>query len=124
MSSAFVPPAPLRTPVLFIAFNRYDSARSVFDAIRAARPPRLYFACDGARNEQERAKCEKVRSLVELVDWPCQVFTKFSDVNLGVKMGEATAMTWFWENEEMGIVLEDDTHPVQSFFWYCEELLE
>lgn len=124
MSTSFVPPAPLRTPVLFIAFNRYDSARSVFEAIRTARPPRLYFACDGARNEQERPKCDKVRSLVELVDWPCEVFTKFSDVNLGVKMGEATAMSWFWENEEMGIVLEDDTHPVQSFFWYCEELLE
>ena len=93
------------------------------EAIRQAKPPRLYFACDGARNEGEKARCAKVRSLVELVDWPCEVFTRFSEVNLGVKMGEASAMSWFWENEEMGIVLEDDTYPAQSFFWYCEELL-
>ncbi|MBP7513344.1 MAG: nucleotide-diphospho-sugar transferase [Flavobacteriales bacterium] len=123
MSTPFIPPGPLNTPVLFIAFNRYDTALKVFEAIRQARPPRLYFACDGARNETEKAKCAQVRSLVERVDWPCEVLTKFSDVNLGVKMGEATAMTWFWEHEEMGIVLEDDTLPVQSFFWYCEELL-
>ncbi len=123
MNTPFVPTGPLRTPVLLIAFNRYDCALKVFETIRQARPPRLYFACDGARNESEKAKCDKVRSLVDLVDWPCEVRTKFSDVNLGVKMGEASAMSWFWENEEMGIVLEDDTLPLQSFFWYCEELL-
>ena len=120
----FTPPGPLRTPVLFIAFNRYDSARQVMEAIRKAKPPRLYFACDGARNEAEEAKCQKVRSLVELVDWDCELHTKFSDVNLGVMMGESTAMDWFWEAEAEGIVLEDDTYPAQSFFWYCQELLE
>ena len=90
--SSFKPTAPLRTPVLFIAFNRYDSARQVMEAIREAKPPRLYFACDGPRNEAEKARCERVRSLVELVDWDCQLFTKFSDKNLGVMMGESTAM--------------------------------
>jgi hypothetical protein len=110
-------------PVLFIAFNRYDEARQVLDAIRKARPARLYFACDGARNEAERPKCERVRSLVQEVDWPCEVMTKFSPVNLGVRMGEATAMDWFFEHEEMGIVLEDDTYPAPSFFAYCRELL-
>ncbi|HMC97148.1 MAG TPA: hypothetical protein VKG92_05830 [Flavobacteriales bacterium] len=114
----------LQVPVLFIAFNRHDAASRVLEAIRQARPPRLYFACDGPRNEAERVKCEKVRSLANEVDWPCEVFTKFSEVNLGVRMGEATAMTWFWENEEMGIVLEDDTYPARSFFPYCQELLQ
>ena len=88
-------------------------------AIRQARPPRLYFACDGPRSEEERPKCDRVRSLVELVDWPCELRTRFSDVNLGVKMGESTAMNWFWDHEEEGLVLEDDTLPAQSFFWYC-----
>ena len=30
---------------------------------------------------------------------------------------------WFFENEEEGIILEDDCYPSQSFFWFCEELL-
>lgn len=121
--SSFIAPAPLTTPVLFIAFNREEPARMVMEAIRQARPPRLYFACDGPRNEGEKERCEKVRGLVSMVDWECELHTKFSEVNLGVMMGESTAMDWFFEQEEEGIILEDDTMPVQSFFWYCQELL-
>lgn len=123
MSSASAP-GPLNTAVLFIAFNRVEPARMVMEAIRAAKPPRLYFACDGARNEGERERCNQVRALTSMIDWDCKVFTKFSDVNLGVMMGESTAMNWFFENEEEGIVLEDDTLPTQSFFQYCQALLE
>ena len=58
------------------------------------------------------------------MDWECEVFTKFSDVNLGVKDGESTAMDWFFQNEEEGIILEDDTYPDHTFFTFCEEMLE
>lgn len=109
--SSFPAPGPLITPVLFIAFNRVQPARKVMEAIREAKPPRLYFACDGPRNEAERNRCEEVRALVSMVDWDCEVFTRFSDVNLGVMMGESIAMDWFFENEEEGIILEDDTWP-------------
>ncbi|MBP8822103.1 MAG: nucleotide-diphospho-sugar transferase [Flavobacteriales bacterium] len=115
---------PLNTAVLFIAFNREEPSRMVMEAIRQAKPPRLYFACDGARTEQEREKCERVRSLVSMVDWDCRLHTRFSDVNQGVMMGESTAMDWFFEQEEEGIILEDDTCPDPSFFPFCEELLE
>ena len=111
--SSFTAPVPLTTPVLFIAFNREKPARMVMEAIRQARPPRLYFACDGPRNEEEKERCETVRALVSMVDWECELHTKFSDVNLGVMMGESTAMDWFFEHEEEGIILEDDTMPVQ-----------
>jgi len=52
------------------------------------------------------------------------VFTKLSDVNLGVKLGETSAMNWFFENEEEGIILEDDTFPDSTFFPFCEEMLD
>ena len=37
---------------------------------------------------------------------------------------ELSAIDWFFDNEEMGVILEDDCLPSQSFFWFCEELLE
>lgn len=113
-----------RSAVLFICFNRKDAAQQVFDAIKAAKTPRLYFACDGARTEEEWDKCNDVRGIVDQIDWDCEVKTKFSDVNLGVKMGESTAMEWFFQNEEEGIILEDDTYPDNSFFRFCDEMLE
>lgn len=83
--TAFTPPSPLRTPVLITAFTRYETTRVVMEAVRKARPPRLYFACDGPRNEVEKIKTDRVRSLVELVDWPCELHTLFHEQNKGSK---------------------------------------
>jgi hypothetical protein len=114
----------LTTPVLLIGFNRIGPLRQVFEAIRAARPTKLYFACDGPRNEGEKARCEEVRALVREVDWPCEVQTRFNEKNLGLRNGVSSAIAWFFEHVEEGIVLEDDTLPVPSFFRYAQELLE
>lgn len=117
-------PFVLSTPVLMIGFNRVGPLRQVFETVRAARPPRLYFAADGPRNEQERVRCEEVRALAKQVDWPCEVHTRFNEKNLGLRKGVSSAIAWFFENEPEGIVLEDDTLPVPSFFRFCQEMLE
>lgn len=122
----FNAPHPLNTAVLFLVFNRLDTTKQVFEKIRQAKPPRLYIAADGAResHENDSAKVEAVRNyLTNNIDWKCEVKTLFRDKNLGCKIAVSSAITWFFENEEMGIILEDDCLPSQSFFWYCEELL-
>lgn len=123
----FTPPYPLNTAVLFLVFNRLDTTKQVFEAIRQAKPPRLYIAADGARETKdgEAEKVQAVREYVmENIDWDCKVKTLFREKNLGCKYAVSGAITWFFENEEQGIILEDDCLPSQSFFWYCEELLE
>jgi hypothetical protein len=109
-----------------MVFNRPEPTQKVFEAIRAARPPRLYVAADGARADRpgERALCEKTRAVATDVDWPCEVRTLFQEHNKGCKHGCAEAISWFFENEEEGIVFEDDDVPVPSFFALCDELLE
>lgn len=122
----FVPPHPLNTAVLFLVFNRLDTTKQVFEAIRQAKPPRLYIAADGARatKEDEAEKVQAVRDyVIENIDWDCEVKTLFREKNLGCKYAVSGAITWFFENEQQGIILEDDCLPSQSFFWYCEELL-
>jgi hypothetical protein len=126
-ATAFIPPHALNTAVLFLVFNRLDTTRQVFEAIRQAKPPRLYVAADGARanKEGEADKTQAVRDyIMQNVDWECEVKTMFRERNLGCKMAVSGAIDWFFENEEMGIILEDDCLPSQSFFWFCEELLE
>lgn len=124
-SSAFVPPAPLDTAVLFVIFNRPEVTTRVFAAIREARPPRLYIAADGPRANRpgEDVRCRQARAIIDLVDWPCELHTLLRERNLGCKLGVSTAITWFFEHESQGIILEDDCLPVQSFFWYCEAML-
>jgi hypothetical protein len=124
---SFTPPQPLNTAVLFLVFNRLDVTQQVFSAIREAKPPRLYIAADGAR-EAKAGEAEKVIAvrdfILKNIDWECEIKTLFREENLGCKYAVSGAITWFFENEEMGIILEDDCLPSQSFFWFCEELLE
>ena len=125
MTDTFTPPAPLQTAVLFLVFNRPDTTAQVFEAIRKAKPPRLYVAADGPRanREGEAEKCAKVREITTAVDWPCEVKTLFREENLGCKYAVSGGITWFFEHEEQGIILEDDCLPSQSFFWFCEYAL-
>lgn len=116
----------LRSPILFLVFNRPDTTERVFEAIRRARPPRLYVAADGPRASRptEAERCEAVRRIATAIDWPCEVFTLFRTENLGCKRAVSSAITWFFEHEPEGIILEDDCVPEPSFFPYCDELLE
>ena len=126
MIKKFLPPHPLRTPILFLVFNRPDLTERVLSEIRKAKPTRLYLASDGPRDgkEGENDLVHKVREIVKSVDWPCEVKTLLREKNLGCKHGVSEAITWFFEQEEQGIILEDDCLPSQSFFWFCEELLD
>ena len=124
--SAFVPNTSLSTPVLFLIFNRPNTTKQVFSAIQKARPTHLYVAGDGPRAEQsnEDEICKIARSIATNVDWDCEVKTLFRDQNLGCRQAVSRAISWFFENEPEGIILEDDCLPSQSFFWFCQELLE
>lgn len=113
-------------PILFIIFNRPDTALRVFDRIKSARPEELFIAADGPRlgRDGESALCRQARSIVELVDWDCEVHTLFRDKNLGCKQAVRSALDWFFRHVEEGIILEDDCVPDPSFFPFCQELLE
>jgi hypothetical protein len=126
MSEVFIPCTPLQTAVLFLVFNRPDTTKKVFEAIRRAKPPRLYVAADGARSgrEVEVELVEKVRQIATAVDWPCEVKTLFREKNIGCKMAVSGGIDWFFQNEEQGIILEDDCLPNDDFFRFCEEMLD
>lgn len=116
----------LKTPVLFIIFNRPDTTERVFEEIRKAKPSKLFVAADGPRSDKEGEyeKCQLTRKIIEKVDWDCEVKILFREKNLGCKNAVSSAITWFFENVEEGIIVEDDCLPTQSFFTFCEKLLE
>lgn len=116
----------LTTPVLFLIFNRPNTTQRVFNEIREAKPTKLFVAADGPRNDKEGEveKCQAARDVIKQVDWDCEVNKLYRNKNLGCKLAVSSAIHWFFENVEEGIILEDDTLPNQSFFRFCEELLE
>lgn len=114
------------SPVLFIIFNRPETTKEVFGQIKKAQPRQLFIAADGPRVDQptDHNLCKQARSIIDQVDWPCELQTLLHKENLGCKFGPITAINWFFSHVEQGIILEDDCVPDLSFFQYCSELLE
>lgn len=115
----------LTTPVVLIIFNRPDTTQHVFAAIAKARPPKLLVIADGPRKERsgEDKKCQAAREIINQVDWPCEVLTEYSDVNLGCKQRVSSGLDWAFSQVSDAIILEDDCLPDPSFFRFCEEML-
>jgi hypothetical protein len=114
----------LSTPVAFIIFNRPDLTRIVFQSIRRAQPKTLLVVADGPRNDSERVKCNSARSIIDSVDWDCEVIKNYSEVNLGCRDRVSSGIDWVFSQVEEAIILEDDCLPSDSFFGFCEMMLD
>ena len=116
----------MKTPIVFLIFNRPELTAKVFEVIRQAKPPMLLVVADGPRPERvnEVKKCEQTRAVIDGVDWNCQVLTNYSDINLGCAKRVSSGLNWVFETVESAIILEDDCLPDPTFFRYCEELLD
>jgi len=114
------------TAVALIIFNRPDITEQVLRRIALAKPKRLFVIADGPRPNRpgEAEKCAAVRSIIDRVNWDCEVVKNYSDVNLGCAVRVASGLTWLFEQVDHAIILEDDCIPHSTFFEFCEELLE
>lgn len=112
-------------PVLIMAFNRPGHLHRLVDRLREVQPRRIFVALDGPRahvpGESERV--QQCRDEIDRIDWPCSIEKLYQSENLGCGRGVSTAVTWFFQHVERGIILEDDIIPVPSFFPFCSELL-
>lgn len=113
-------------PVAIIFFNRPDTLKKVFEAVRNARPSKLFLIQDGAREGRadDDAKIAECRSIVADIDWECEVVRDYSDVNLGCGKRVYSGITSAFNTVDRIIIIEDDIVVTPDFFRFCAELLE
>lgn len=116
----------MNTPVLYIVFNRPDVTGESFKVLEQIKPKKLYIAADGPRayKSNDDALCNAVKKIVENISWECVVNKLYQPINLGCGKAVSKAISWFFEHEEQGIILEDDIIADLSFFTFAEEMLE
>ena len=119
-------PAKVDVAVLLLFFTRSDTFRQVFEAVRQARPSRLFLYQDGPRGEQDMAGIEACREIVsdEQIDWECEVHRNYLEQNQGCDPSGFRSHQWAFSLADKVIVLEDDVVPSQSFFTFCKEMLD
>ena len=116
----------LTTPVLLLAFNRPEQTKQVFETIRSVRPKKLYVALDAPREGRpdDIENNNKVKAIVENVDWPCETHYLYQKKNLGCSLSGYTAWNWIFQTEERMIFIEDDGVGTKSAFFFIQEMLE
>jgi hypothetical protein len=114
------------TPILLLVFNRPGTTSRVMEELKKLKPKYLFVAADGPRKNrsEDKALCSTVKQVVSTaVDWDCTLTTLYREDNLGCGVAVSSAIDWFFEHVEEGIILEDDCVPSASFFSFCQELL-
>lgn len=116
----------VKSPILLIVFNRLETTKIVLSTIKEVKPNKLYIASDGPRKDKDRESLivQNIRDyIIQNVTWECDIRTLFREENISCGLSVKSAIDWFFENENEGIILEDDLKPNMSFFKYCDELL-
>lgn len=118
--------APMNVPVLLLVHARPSHVRRVLEVLRRVGCRSLFIGADGPRAHvaDDAERCQAARDEARHVDWPCAVETRLLARNEGCEAAVSSAISWFFEINERGIVLEEDCVPDESFFRFCEELLE
>jgi len=117
-----------KVPVLLLAFNRPTLTDKVLASISGYAPPDLYVSVDGPRagrpdDERNGAAIRESVAVWEKANPATRVHRLYREANLGCGRGVSSAISWFFSEQEMGIILEDDCLPNRSFYSFCQEML-
>ena len=100
------------SPVLLIIYNKPNITLKVIREILKAYPEKLYIFGDAPRlqYEKEIIDCFKTRKLIDSFDFGNTVVKKhYNKTNSGsAANGVSSAVEWFFEQEDEGIILESD----------------
>ena len=116
----------VETPVLFVTFVRPDYARQTWEGIKATKPKTLYFYSNKGRAEKEGEveRNNEIRSYINEIDWDCDLHIFFREECVNVYDSLRGAIDWLFDNEERGIILEEDCVPNKAFFSFVDQMIE
>lgn len=121
-------PAKIDVAVLMLFFNRPETFRQAFEAVKAARPSRLFLYQDGPRegNETDRVGMEACRRIAsdENIDWECDVQRHYCEHNQGCDPSGYLSQRWAFSMADKVAVVEDDVVVAPTFLPFCKEMLD
>ena len=86
----------MNTPVLILLFNRPKETKILINRLRNIKPSKIYISQDGPRDQlsNDIILCQKVKDIINEIDWNCKIKKKFNKVNLGCRTSVSSALNW------------------------------
>lgn len=109
-----------------MVFNRPNLTKKLLNIITHVQPSKIFVIADGPRIDHptDPKHCKATRDLISQAHWQGEVLINYADVNLGCQNRIFTGLNWVFEHVDRAIILEDDCIPDDTFFLFCQELLE
>ena len=112
------------TAVLFIVLNKPTITEKSFREIRNKQPEKLYIAIYEKSLLSDTFEDLSHIELFSTINWNCSVNFYKSKDNLPKGLMIENSISWFFNFENEGIILEDFYIPANSFWGFCSCLLE
>ncbi len=111
-------------PVLLITWNRPTHLLKSYKAILDSGTEEIYIYCDGLTDDlKKNIKINETRKLIKhlcVKNNNIKHKVKFAtQMSLGCREGVTSAINWFFENNEKGIIVEDDVIISKIFPEFC-----
>ncbi len=101
---------PIDLAVLVLAFRRPEELSRSLEALKSAGVRRVYVNVDGPRKGNFR-DADKIREVIEVANGfgkSLNLELRTNRENGGVGAGLVKAISWFFEHENLGIIIEED----------------
>jgi hypothetical protein len=110
---------------LIVAYKRPQGVERVLKKLKGSRITRIYVAIDGPKSGQSN---EATIEIMEILDKyyeksKFEIYTWARSENFGLAKSVISAIDWFFEHENAGIILEDDLEPTNAFVDFSNLML-
>jgi hypothetical protein len=108
---------------LIVAYRRHENVSKLIDILSNQGVKRIYVAID-RNSPSDLNSLIDVNKTIEVaiearMKMPEQLRVAIHVENVGCSAAVLSACEWFFENEEFGLILEDDCIPSQEFLTYA-----
>jgi hypothetical protein len=113
-------------PVLILGYMRFEGILRNLEACQRAGISRVYLALDGPKDftsrELQNNELIRIQNFAEVHDIKLRLRQRHSNAGLAVAVIEG--ISWFFDNEEYGAILEDDLEVSTDFFRFAVQALD
>jgi hypothetical protein len=113
-------------PVLILGYLRLDGVLECLEACDQVGIRKIYIALDGPKDSKSEAlQQEGIDKIYRFVDSRgISLALRHRHSNAGLAVGVIEGISWFFEHEDRGVILEDDLVVSTDFFQFSINALE
>ena len=109
-------------PILILCYNKLVSLKAIITILKKLKFQKIYISVDGPFSKDDKRNLSVLKYINQLKKETNYKF-KINNYNKGCKLAVSEGISWFFQKEAKGVILEEDCIPSKSFFKFTYLLL-